>query len=235
MKQGMTLRSVQTSYTKTFDGDDYPTRVEIFGSHCSDVAAGDTAYGVVANGPVELRTPEGNFTLRSGMYFAVPGPATVSGGNGFLCHRLGHHGLLALGGPIECEGRLPYIDGCSDTVLVGPVVRGDPCLNFLYIPKGIDQTAHTHPTLRVGIILEGEGECRTGSDVFPLLPGSLFVLHPDQIHSFHTGENSLRLAVYHPDSDTGPNREDHPMVNRTIVNGISASRIEGIRTIGTVN
>jgi hypothetical protein len=47
---------------------------------------------------------------------------------------------FALGGPCEAFGRLRYIDGCSDSLLVGPAVRGDPCLNHLHFPPGVSQT-----------------------------------------------------------------------------------------------
>lgn len=40
----------------------------------------------------------------------------------------------------------------------------------------------------------------------------------------------MDVIAYHPDSDFGPQDEDHPMVNRTIVDGVSASKLEAIRT-----
>jgi hypothetical protein len=40
----------------------------------------------------------------------------------------------------------------------------------------------------------------------------------------------MRVVAYHPDSDFGPQDEDHPMINRTIVDGVSASKIDAIRT-----
>eukprot|EP00548_Thalassiothrix_antarctica_P011082 CAMPEP_0194153598 /NCGR_PEP_ID=MMETSP0152-20130528/56993_1 /TAXON_ID=1049557 /ORGANISM="Thalassiothrix antarctica, Strain L6-D1" /LENGTH=43 /DNA_ID= /DNA_START= /DNA_END= /DNA_ORIENTATION= len=40
----------------------------------------------------------------------------------------------------------------------------------------------------------------------------------------------MDVIAAHPDSDYGPTNTDHPMVNRTIVNGISASLIPSIQT-----
>ena len=61
-------------------------------------------------------------------------------------------------------------------------------------------------------------------------PGGVFVLTTDLVHSFHTGAEDMRIVVYHPDSDCGPSDDAHPMVNRTLVNGIPANQIFEIRT-----
>lgn len=68
-------------------------------------------------------------------------------------------GLSLLGGPVEHKGRLRYIDQCSDTALIQPVRRGNPCLNLLYFPAGVYQTAHTHPSDRLGLVPSGRGTC----------------------------------------------------------------------------
>ena len=55
-------------------------------------------------------------------------------------------------------------------------------------------------------------------------------------HAFETPEGSeLDVVAFHPDSDFGPAPKDHPMVNRTIVDGVSASQLDGIRTTAWVN
>jgi hypothetical protein len=38
------------------------------------------------------------------------------------------------------------------------------------------------------------------------------------------------VMAYHPDSDFGPEDENHPMINRTIVDGMSAAGLAAIRT-----
>ena len=49
-------------------------------------------------------------------------------------------------------------------------------------------------------------------------------------HCFHTDGEPMDIVAWHPDSDTGPSDDDHPMVNRTLVEGRSAAGIEEIRT-----
>jgi hypothetical protein len=151
-----------------------------------------------------------------------------------------------MGGPIEDKGRLKYIDGCTDSLLIPPIKLGDPCLNHLHFPKGIDQTPHTHPSHRIGIVAKGEGECITPFGNLPLTEGMIFVIkehdgvtqevgldgnmYPTGTHSFKTTNNSMDVIAFHPDSDFGPTDINHPMINRTIVGGVSASTLEDIRT-----
>jgi quercetin dioxygenase-like cupin family protein len=193
-----------------------------------------THFGYVADGRISLSCAAGLFDIGTGLYFSVPGPAVIAAenGKGFTCTRLGYWGMFALGGPIECEGRLRYIDGATDSLLLAPVLKGDPCLNMLHLPAGINQTAHTHPTDRIGLIVSGLGTCRTLDASFDLLPGNVFVLAAGTIHSFHTNDSDLRLVVYHPDSDFGPSHDDHPMLNRTLVSGVSAALLDDLRTRG---
>src|SRR5215471_15528310 len=62
---------------------------------------GATHFGFVHEGPSLLSCASGTFSLRSGMYFAVPGALSVSGGKGLLVARPGFRGLFHLGGPVE--------------------------------------------------------------------------------------------------------------------------------------
>lgn len=179
-----------------------------------------------------LTCKAGTFELVAGLFYSVPGNAFIKGGEGFVVSTMDFRGMFLLGGPIEPEGRLHYIDGCSDSILISPQRKGDPCLNFLFLPPGIDQTQHTHPSHRVGLVVSGAGHCVTLNCTYPLGPGMLFVLSPNTLHSFHTLYSHLRIVVYHPDSDFGPTHDDHPMVNQTIIDGISASSIREIRTRG---
>jgi hypothetical protein len=123
-------------------------------------------------------------------------------------------------------GRLSYIDGCRDTLLVAPVVRGDPCLNLLSLPGGLVQTDHQHPSERVGLVVAGGGVCVSGPGRRDeLAHGSLFVLPPGLVHRFESDPDAgLLLMAWHPDSDSGPTDDDHPMLNRTLRPG-STERI----------
>ena len=183
-----------------------------------DVPDGSTHFGFVSRGHVRLRCASGAFDLNHGMYFAVPGAMRVAGhGTGMVVSMTGVRALFQIGGPVEAKGRLRYIDGCSDTLLIAPPLRGDPCLNLLHIPPGTNQTAHTHPSLRVGIVVDGAGSCRTPEGDTPLTPGLVFAIPTGRRHSFHTDRRSLRIVAWHPDSDCGPTDDDHPMLNRTVV------------------
>lgn len=164
------------------------------------------------------------------MVFCVPGSCTVSGSRGIVVSRYGYRGFFQVGGPVENEGRLKYMDGCTDSLLVPPVMLGDPCLNLLYFPPGIVQTPHTHPSVRIGMVASGAGTCVTPAGDIPLLPGRAFVIHAEGVHSFTTRDEPMRVIAYHPDSDFGPTHEDHPMLNRTMVNGRSAALLPEIRT-----
>lgn len=152
-----------------------------------------------------------------------------------------------IGGPIEAEGRLKYIDGCTDSLLIPPVKLGDPCFNHLHFPSDIDQTPHTHPSHRIGIVAKGNGECLTPFGNLPLTEGMIFVikqwngkdysegldgkLYPNGTHSFKTpADTAMDVIAFHPDSDFGATDINHPMINRTIVDGVSANEIEEIRT-----
>jgi quercetin dioxygenase-like cupin family protein len=118
---------------------------------------------------------------------------------------------------LETAGRLRYIDGCSDTLLISPPRLGDPCLNHLHIPPHTDQTPHTHPSARIGIILQGVGECRTLDRIYPLQPGMGWYIPTGCLHSFFTRDEALDVVAWHPDSDFGPRDDDHPMINRTVI------------------
>lgn len=177
-----------------------------------------TAYGMVTAGQVQLSDAEtGPFALRQGMFFVLPNGGQVNGGSGLVITLSGYQGLRQIGGPLETVGRLRYIDGCSDTLLICPPRLGDPCLNHLHIPPHTDQTPHTHPSVRIGVILRGTGECRTPDGVYPLQPGMGWYIPTGCLHSFFTRDESLDVIAWHPDSDFGPRDDDHPMINRTVI------------------
>jgi quercetin dioxygenase-like cupin family protein len=176
-----------------------------------------------------------SYSLNAGMYACIPGSAYVHGGKGIVVSRENYNGVFSLGGPAEREGRLKYIDGCTDSLLVAPIKLGDPCLNLLYFPPGIDQTRHTHPSDRIGLVMSGNGRCHYWEngleEVVQLVPDTIFCIHTDGLHKFSTPyEEEMRVLAYHPDSDYGPTDQFHPMLNRTIVDGISANSLPEIQT-----
>lgn len=197
-----------------------PTEARSFAASSVELSDFGTHYVFARTGVARVELATGTFHLAAGMYAAIPGAARIDGhGEGFVATRVGYAGVLLFGGPIEARGRLRYIDGCTDSLLLAPPRAGDPCLNHLHIPEGTRQSRHTHPSVRVGMIARGRGRCVTPSGEHPLAPGTLFVLAPGAPHSFFTDDASLDVVVYHPDSDTGPTDEDHPMINRTFLTG----------------
>lgn len=135
-------------------------------------------------------------------------------------------------GEVEPHGRLKYIDGAYNSLLMSPPKKGDPCLNALYMAGKIDQTPHTHPSTRIGFILRGqvtvriwdkEGEGANVTNELLLTQGDAWFMEQDTIHSFHTTEtDDMCLFAFHPDSDFGPTDEEAPMINRTMIQGESS-------------
>ena len=168
--------------------------------------------------------------LEAGQYFAVPTPATLDTSSAFVVEVENYKPLTTIGGPAESKGRLKYIDGCTDTLLIAPPKLGDPCFNLLHFPKHVRQTMHTHPSLRCGMTVFGRGRAIFPDGEVPLEPGSVWFLETNGEHAFHTDDSELLVTAWHPDSDFGPTDFDHPMLNRTIVNGVSAKYIDEIKT-----
>ncbi|MDG4595841.1 MAG: cupin domain-containing protein [Candidatus Contendobacter sp.] len=195
-----------------------PIRVWGWTEESLTLPRGATAFGMVTTDQTQLRDAEtGPFDLSGGMFFALPDGGAARGGSGLAITLTGYRGLRQIGGPLETIGRLSYIDGCSDTLLICPPRLGDPCLNHLHIPPHTDQTPHTHPSVRIGVILRGTGECRTLDGVYSLRPGMGWYIPTGCLHSFYTRDESLDVIAWHPDSDFGPRDDDHPMINRTLI------------------
>jgi mannose-6-phosphate isomerase-like protein (cupin superfamily) len=208
----------------------FPTRLSAWTQQL--VVEGDgTHYVYCHSGPASLRWGANHMLLWTGMFASIPGRAVISGGSGIVVTREGWDGVVLAGGPAPYEGRMRYIDGCTDSLLLPPPMKGDPCLNLLYFPPGIDQTMHTHPSDRVGIVASGRGQCTfedaRGSRGVDLTAGMIFCIHTGGHHRFRTPYGSdMRVIAYHPDSDFGPTHEDHPMLNRTLIDGVSAAAPE---------
>ncbi len=190
-----------------------------------------TFFGFIFEGEAKLKTVDNQYNLIPQQYFSTNSTFSINGGRGILIERIGYKGMNMIGGPVESWGRLKYIDGCTDSLLIPPVKLGDPCFNALFFPPNTDQTAHTHPSMRVGMVIRGAGTCVTPEKEYDLVPGKIFIIHEEGMHKFKTnGHSQLVVVAYHPDSDFGPVDEDHPMINRTLVDGISAAKIDEIRT-----
>jgi quercetin dioxygenase-like cupin family protein len=208
-------------------GNPFPTMVRTWDDdRALALPVKGTHFGFVYEGEASVSTGGRTFPLGAGMYFAAPGTTEIGGGSGLVITAQDYSGFLHIGGPIEPAGRLRYIDGCTDSLLIPPVILGDPCLNLLHIPPATQQSAHTHPSVRVGIIVRGLGECVTPYGRFPLRPGLAFVIPEGALHSFHTSTESLLVIAYHPDSDFGPTHERHPMINRTVLSARPNDAVE---------
>jgi hypothetical protein len=193
--------------------------VELFGWQDQPLQLdGDlTHFGMVTASGALLEADGRSTPLDKGMFFVHYGALSIRGGRGLVIARPDYQGYPQIGGPLEPRGRLNYIDGCSDSLLVCPPRLGEPCLNHLHIPAGTDQTRHSHPSDRIGVIMAGSGECRTPEANHPLADGMAWVIPAGSKHAFFTSRSSLDVIAWHPDSDFGPRDEDHPMINRTCI------------------
>lgn len=207
------------------------------------IGKGGAVFGFCAQGGCWVGDASVKWRLRAGFWFCLPDGATISlipdePTRLVAIQRLDFVGLRAMGGPIEARGRLRYIDRCTDTLLMPPPLKGDPCLNHLHFPPSIDQTEHTHPSLRAGIVAAGAGWCETPSShdplgvekvQTPLVTGMIFSIPVDGRHNFLTGPaDRMDIIAYHPDSDWGPTHDEHPMVNRTLVGGEKIDNTTGV-------
>lgn len=196
----------------------YPSALEVVSGEVDRSSKEtSTTYGYVLRGSARICTDLAVFELREGGYIAIPG-GFVAGVDGVLVliERIGFRGML-VAGAIEERGRLSYIDGCSDSILVAPPRLGDPVLNHLHFPRRTVQTLHSHPSIRLGIVARGFGIARGVDSETALRTGDVFLLPEHQIHAFTTVDSSMDVIAFHPDSDHGPTDADHPMINRTFI------------------
>ncbi|MEL7067082.1 MAG: cupin domain-containing protein [Cyanobacteria bacterium J06581_3] len=212
-----------------------PVTVRAFRDEAIALPAEGTHFGFVWQGDALLRRDRQRSPLPvdSGMYFSVAESAVLDGQNaaGLVVNAPDYRGQFLLGGPVESVGRFPYIDGGTTSLLVAPMAVGDPCLHALYMPPNVDQTVHHHPSDRIGIIINGSGQCCGEDTCDALRPGSLFYISADQRHRFVTGERGLDLVVFHPDSDMGFSDRSHPMLSRTLVNDVRATDLPELQTL----
>ncbi len=206
-EHGQVLNATQTMY---------PSRLRVLTASETEGSDTSTLYGFVARGSATMRSPGFEARGEAGTFFCIPGRAElrVEQGMVVVIERFGFRGILSAG-RIEAEGRLSYIDGCSDTVLVMPPRLGDPVLNHLHFPAAIDQTQHKHPSIRLGVVARGSGVAHGPGWEHRLEEGCVFMLSAHETHSFRTTSSTMDVIAYHPDSDWGPTDAVHPMLNRT--------------------
>jgi hypothetical protein len=183
-----------------------------------------TCYGYVISGAISTIAKNSNVRdISHGQYFCLTGRKLIINvdqhTNVAVFIRYGFKGQNLVGGPIEESGRLMYIDGCSDSLLIYPPRLGDPSLNHLHFPRGINQSFHIHPSIRLGIVVNGQGiadvKDQGNIDVVPLETGNVFVLLEREEHRFRTLDVEMDVLAFHPDGDWGPTDHNHTMLNRT--------------------
>ncbi len=218
--------------------DQFPAIVRIWKEQSLNLPAEGTHFGFIYQGHPVLHRQNSRekdkeyYRLHPGMYFCLPNKGKIEGENssGIVITFINYNGIFNLGGSIEQTGRLAYIDGGANSVLIPPIILGDPCLNAMYFPPGIDQTLHTHPSYRIGIIVKGNVDIETPEAVVHLQPGSIFLIPANSLHKFRIHQTGLTAVMFHPDSNIGFTHQNNPMLNRTMINGVSAAKISQIQT-----
>ena len=168
---------------------------------------------------VEITINKKMFTLEKGNFFSIPSHEhevefKAINSKVFVVGRLGYKGQFVVG-KVEEIGRLSYIDGCSDSMLVYPPRYGDPSISHLHFPKGINQSYHTHPSIRIGVVIKGSGFASMDGYELPLTAGCMFCLDEQELHRFRTEDEGMDIIAFHPDGEWGPTDENHTMLNRT--------------------
>jgi quercetin dioxygenase-like cupin family protein len=115
-------------------------------------------------------------------------------------------------------GNLSYMDGGTNTTAINPGRLGDPVVNYVHFPAGMQQTLHTHPSHRIGMVLKGLGKIELDNGEFLLKQGDVFFMQRNVLHNFMCPYNEdVVLFVFAPDSGTGPTDEVNPLKIRTYV------------------
>lgn len=227
----MQVLPLDKSADYSFTDQEHPTRISILADTSSELSEDATHFAIVHSGSFLASIGECRYELKAGCFASVAGAFRLQGnGRALVLSALRYRGVNLIGGPVEANGRLRYIDGCTSSILIAPPIRGEPCLNFLHLPSHTSQTLHTHPTLRAGLIFSGNGKCETRHGMLNFAAGTVFLIPPHIEHSFQSYGESMRIVIYHPDSDSGPTHEDHTMLNRTFVNRQSARQMTDLHT-----
>ncbi|MGP1384135.1 MAG: cupin domain-containing protein [Thainema sp.] len=234
----MTLKlfSVHSPHCQDLSHGILPATLRSWQQTTLQLSSTGTHFGYVFQGEAKLhrgdRSAQPPFPLQAGMYFCLPAAGVLDGTTsaGIVITCPDYAGVFSLGGPIEERGRLAYINGGTNSVLIPPPLLGEPCLHAMYLPPQIEQTAHTHPSYRIGIVVGGEGYIETPEGGDAIAPGDIFLIPADYEHRFCTGDKGLTAVVFHPDSEAGFSHRDNPMLRRTLVEGVSASALPHLQT-----
>lgn len=173
-------------------------------------------------GNTTITVGEEEYNFEKNQYFSIPVHNEDVGLYCYSCDvfvvfRLGFIGHNLAGKQnINLPGKLSYIDGCSDSLLVYPPRLGDPSLNYLHFPENINQSFHTHPSIRIGCVIDGFGISDT-TEPLELMPKTFFCLDEHELHRFRTAGSTMKIIAFHPDGDWGPTDENHTMLNRTYI------------------
>lgn len=210
---------VSNDQNVVFDRTDsmYPTQGHKITNGVFDLVAFSTVYGFVLDGVVKIKDTK---VMEQHEFFSFPYVYAQSlqvEGSAMIITRHGFKGQTVLGGPLEKQGRLCYINNCSDSLLVYPPRKGDPSMTHLQFPPGIVQDFHTHPSFRMGVIFRGQGYGESATGKYLCKPGSIFVIEEQELHRFITEDEPLSVVSFHPDGDWGPTDHDHTIRNRTYV------------------
>jgi len=113
-------------------------------------------------------------------------------------------------------GGLSYMDGGTNSTALHPNRCGEPVVNYVHFPAGMVQTLHTHPSHRIGLVLQGNGRIELNNKkFFAVEEGSAFFMQRNELHNFITDDEPVILFVFAPDSGTGPTDEMNALKVRT--------------------
>ena len=97
------------------------------------------------------------------------------------------------------------MDGGTNSTAIEPARKGLPVVNYVHFPEGMNQTLHTHPSQRIGLVLTGTGSIElNGHNYFSYTKKSAFWMDRNELHNFmcNSGDD-VTLFVFAPDSGMG--------------------------------
>jgi quercetin dioxygenase-like cupin family protein len=209
--------------------------VRTWGETGLDLKGGSSHLGYVLTGDILLTRATGeSYALQAGQYFCLPEAGRISGADSrgliISCDRF--QGCFQIGGAAHPIGRLHHLHGGNLNLLLPPIYVEDPCLLALHFPAQIGQDMHYHESDRIVTLLAGNGGyCDTPSQGRTYLqPGQTYRIPAKVAHRLVSEEEDLHLLIFHPNSSIGFSDRNHPMLRRTMVEGVSAMHLPAIQT-----